>query len=713
MAFKFNRPGGKATEDAAQKTVLGGRQKTSHGGRLKLPVIGDKPVAIQLQILGGLFVVLVVAAAVAAWVGNRTATHGAAYASAAGQMRMLSQSIAKAAQLALQGNPAAFAELREGRSSFATLLERVSQGGAIDQIEVPPSPDATRPALIALAEAWNKTDENATQVLQQEKTLQQLGKAVATINGGNPQLLEMAEQVASLKLQTGAAAREIAAANELVMLTQRLAKNANALLVADAIDQEAVFQIGKDGNKFREVLTALARGSETMRIGAAADIETKEKLAELDGAFKAQEAAIAAIRDSMQPVVAAKQAGSRIFQDSGALLKAATDLSAAYAAQIAGSAIGTWLIAAFALLALGVLLLMVKVFNDDADVRREQAERERHIAESAKNASQEAILRLMNEMGDLADGDLTVRATVTEDITGAIADSVNYTIEELGVLVRRINDAAGRVAAASEAAQKISGQLLLATDRQSQEIRQAGSSVLDMAKSMNQVSGEATESARVARQSLEAAQKGARAVENSIRGMDGIREQIQETSKRIKRLGESSQEIGEIVELISDITEQTNVLALNAAIQAASAGEAGRGFTVVAEEVQRLAERSGEATKQIAAIVKTIQTDTQDAVAAMENSTRGVVDGARLSDAAGQALQEISSVSSRLASLIESISAATQQQAESATRVAQNMQGILQVTEQTGAGTRQTAVSIGQLAELAVELKGSVSGFKV
>jgi twitching motility protein PilJ len=319
----------------------------------------------------------------------------------------------------------------------------------------------------------------------------------------------------------------------------------------------------------------------------------------------------------------------------------------------------------------------------------------------------------MNEMGDLADGDLTVRATVSEDITGAIADSVNYTIEELGVLVRRINDAAGRVAAASEAAQKTSNELLVATERQSREIKQAGDNVLDMAKSMNQVSSEAMESAQVARHSLDAAQKGASAVENSIKGMNEIREQIQETSKRIKRLGESSQEIGEIVELISDITEQTNVLALNAAIQAASAGEAGRGFTVVAEEVQRLAERSGEATKQIAAIVKTIQTDTQDAVSAMENSTRGVVDGAKLSDAAGQALQEISSVSTNLASLIESISSATQQQAENATRVAQNMQGILDVTEQTTVGTKQTAVSIGQLAELAVELKGSVSGFKV
>ena len=701
-------------EDTSQSTIMDNLQQAAvRGGRFKLPGIGDKPVGTQLQLLGGMFVFFLFIVAVSAWMDNRTATYGTAYTSAAGQMRMLSQAIAKSAQQALQGNAAAFAELKESRSNFAILLERVSQGGVIEEISVPPSPDTTQPALQALTNEWDKNEKNTAQVLEQEKNLQQLGKSVATINTKNPQLLELAEQVAALKLQTGASAREIAAANQLVMLTQRLAKNANSLLVADAIDPEVAFLLGKDTNTFRDVLGALTRGSEAMRINPATDAETKEKLVELDTAFKEYQEAVAGILGNMQRLVQAKQAGSRIFRDSGPLLKATTDLANAYAAEIAGRATNTWVISIFAFLAIGTLALMAKVFNDDSAMRREQAERQRHEAETAKNASQEAILRLMNEMGDLADGDLTVRATVTEDITGAIADSVNYTIEELGVLVRRINDAAGRVAAASEAAQKTSNELLVATERQSREIKQAGDNVLDMAKSMNQVSSEAMESAQVARQSLDAAQKGAEAVENSIKGMNEIREQIQETSKRIKRLGESSQEIGEIVELISDITEQTNVLALNAAIQAASAGEAGRGFTVVAEEVQRLAERSGEATKQIAAIVKTIQTDTQDAVSAMENSTRGVVDGAKLSDAAGQALQEISSVSTNLASLIESISSATQQQAETATRVAQNMQGILRVTEQTTVGTKQTAVSIGQLAELAVELKGSVSGFKV
>jgi twitching motility protein PilJ len=319
----------------------------------------------------------------------------------------------------------------------------------------------------------------------------------------------------------------------------------------------------------------------------------------------------------------------------------------------------------------------------------------------------------MNELGDLADGDLTVTATVSESVTGAIADSINYTIEELRVLVGRINDAANRVTLATEIARQTSADLLGAAERQSSEIQEAGQSALDMARSMNEVSGNATESAQVARQSLAAAEKGTTAVQDSIKGMNEIRNQIQETSKRIKRLGESSQEIGEIVELISDITEQTNVLALNAAIQAASAGDAGRGFTVVAEEVQRLAERSAEATKQISAIVKTIQTDTQDAVSAMEQSTRGVVDGAKLSDAAGQALAEIGDVSRNLSDLIENISASTQGQANSATKVARLMQDILRVNEQTTVGTQRTADAVDELTALASELKGSVAGFKV
>ncbi len=681
------------------------KQGAAAGSALMPGFIKQQPAVQQMKTLGGIFVILLVAIAILVYNTNRDAANGTAYVAAAGEMRMLSQRMAKASTLALQGNPVAFAQLKESRETFSQLLDRVTSGGEVAGTSVPPSPLAVRPQLEALATVWSDADKDALVVIGQEANLLALGKSVATIDNENPVMLELTEQVAALKLQGSASAREIAAANQLVMLTQRLAKNASALLVGDEINPEVAFLLGKDVNAFRDILAGLGRGS--------ADSETRAKVEELDKAFKSYQAAISAILGNMQPLVLAKQAGARIFRGSEDLLKATDELANAYQRELSGGGTTTLILVFLVALAIAVLALLAKVYLEDTRRRAEESELQRQSSEQLNRENQDAILQLMNELGDLADGDLTTTATVSENITGAIADSINYTIEELRLLVGRINDAANRVTSATEIARQTSGELLAAAERQSREIQDAGQSALEMARSMSEVSGSALQSAQVARQSLSAAEKGTQAVEDSIKGMNEIRNQIQETSKRIKRLGESSQEIGEIVELISDITEQTNVLALNAAIQAASAGEAGRGFTVVAEEVQRLAERSGEATKQIAAIVKTIQTDTQDAVSAMEQSTQGVVEGARLSDAAGQALNEIGQVSRDLAELIQSISTSTQTQADSATQVAQLMQDILSVTEQTTAGTQRTAEAVEELNALASELKGSVAGFKV
>ncbi len=360
---------------------------------------------------------------------------------------------------------------------------------------------------------------------------------------------------------------------------------------------------------------------------------------------------------------------------------------------------------------LGLWLLLFMYFSGKKQNVKSTSLTEQLAQEGQSN--QAAVLQLLDEMGDLADGDLTVKAQVRDSITGAIADSINYTIDSLRDLVVEINRATEQVTSATSVAQGTSTRLLSAAEMQSEQIMQTTDAVTDMTRSILQVSSNASQASQVAQRSLEAANQGSQAVQNTIAGMNEIRTQIQETSKRIKRLGESSQEISEIVELISDITEQTNILALNAAIQAASAGEAGRGFTVVAEEVQRLAERSSEATKQISAIVKTIQTDTHGAVAAMEKSTEGVVEGARVADAAGKALSEIEFVTNNLARLIQSISAATDAQTESATTVANNMQLIQEITTQTSEGTKLTADSVGQLTSLAEELRSSVAGFKL
>lgn len=716
MAISFKLPNiGARTKDAGNSPMTISADDEEGGATsFRLPgALGKFPIIQQMKIIGAAFVLVLALIAILVFVDSRQSAQGTAYISAAGQMRMLSQRLAKASTLAVQGNPAAFAQLKESRDTFAQLLERLTSGGEVAGQNVSASPEVVRPLLEALTQKWEPTDKDSLALIAQEKNLLALAKNVAAIDGKSMAMQDLSEQLAVAKQQAGAPVREVSAAHQLVVLTQRIAKNASTLLAGQEISPEIAFALGKDTLAFRDGLQGLSKGSEALKLSGNNDAESRDKLNLLNESFKGYQEAINAILASMQPLVLSKQAGSRIFRESEGLLKATDDLVTGYQEAIANRTFYMLASVVLTLLALACLALLAKLYSEDSKRRAIEAEEQRHASDHVNRENQDAILRLMNELGDLADGDLTVTATVSENITGAIADSINYTIEELRVLVGRINDAANRVTAATEIARQTSTLLLSAAERQSNEIQEAGQSALEMARSMNEVSGNATQSAQVARQSLMAAEKGASAVQDSIKGMNEIRNQIQETSKRIKRLGESSQEIGEIVELISDITEQTNVLALNAAIQAASAGDAGRGFTVVAEEVQRLAERSGEATKQIAAIVKTIQTDTQDAVSAMEQSTQGVVEGAKLSDAAGQALSEIGQVSRNLAGLIQKISSSTQDQANSATQVARLMQDILQVTEQTTAGTQRTAQAVDELNALASELKGSVAGFKV
>ena len=506
--------------------------------------------------------------------------------------------------------------------------------------------------------------------------------------------------------------------SDLLMHAQRLAK---AATVAAAGDVEALAQVRDSRDRMAVDIAALDQGGtvEGQTVAQISDaarpqwavVKSDWQIEQVAVAVLLDPAGVSSVPDAAQRATASLLRQSELMRTHVGTLRVA-----------ANEAILPWRLLALisGVLALFGALFVAREYMASAALDAEDARRGRSLAEQqeetmkvANDANQIAILRLMNELQEVADGNLTMQATVSEDITGAIADSVNYTVEELRTLVGRINSTVQQVTDASTSAEATSNTLLGVSDAQSREIRATGEAVLTMARQISDVSGSAAESAAVARQSLTAAEDGQRAVQNSISGMNEIREQIQETSKRIKRLGESSQEIGEIIELISDITEQTNVLALNAAIQAASAGEAGRGFSVVAEEVQRLAERSGEATRQIGALVRTIQTDTQDAVSAMEKSTEGVVQGAKLSDAAGQSLANIGRVSRQLAELIESISRDTSVQARSAGGLASNMEHMLTVNEQTSDGTRRTAASIQQLAALALELKSSVARFKV
>ncbi len=693
----------KITADVAAAKVSKPAKK---GGAFKLPLIGDRPIEQQLPILltiAGLFGALTIGAI---FLDARDRSDISTFANITSQLQYHSQRLAKSAGLAARGDLASFPQLEDSRDQFQLYLKVLNDGGEAFNTTVPSAKisEELTSRLAELTKRFTDGSAAASSILNAKNDLSELSRNIAQVRAGSEELAELSQDLTGLMQQSGAPPVQVLKVNRLTFLSERLGRGSAEILGGEIIDPTVPFLMGKDTNDFRELIKALESGSDALGISALRDGDAKAKVAKLRESFNRFEENIKPILGSVQKLVSARQSGRVLQQGSDQLLNNVEELQKALAVEKRNLLL--ILAFAFGTLALIFLGLIAAVFLSDARKRAAESETE-------NKRNQEAILRLLNEMGDLADGDLTIRAKVTEDITGAIADSMNYTIDELRTLVTGVNNASTSVSAKSQQAQAVSVQLLDAAEKQSREIQDTTQQVLSVATTLASVSSNAEESSQVAMRSLAASDKGRLAVQNSISGMNDIRDQIQETSKRIKRLGESSQEIGEIVELISDITEQTNVLALNAAIQAASAGEAGRGFSVVAEEVQRLAERSGEATKQIGAIVKTIQADTQDAVAAMEKSTTGVVEGAKLSDAAGQALSEIDTVTKNLANLIQRISTDTQAQAASANKVARNMQDILEINRQTTSGTQQTASSIKELADVASDLKASVSGFKL
>ena len=689
---------------AASQPSAAAPTRTLSGG---VPLIGLRAVSKQVPVLIGLVSFFLVVSAVCVYFNFRQSAQNTQYLSTATEMQMLSQRIANSAQQAVQGSTSAFSQLGRSQDQFVENLQLLTRGGARLGVTVAASPETIQPMLQALEKQWGPVQKNIALILEQEKNLIELRKREETIARTAPQLSLQA-------LELMVSARDAREPYGVVTFSHQLYAdtanfdfiNAVRLLSTDSPNPQVALQLGSNTRRYLGTLKALLGEGKVEGASPISDEQVKSRARGLDKIFAPFAASVQAILDNMQALARAKQASRDIFGASEGLLKSPLELAASYQQEVRVQRYYVWGAVLSALLALGGLILLGKVYLDDGLRRAVESERQ-------NRANQDAILRLLNEISSLADGDLTVRAKVTEDITGAIADSINYAVGEMLRLVKGVNEAAQQVTSATQGAQTVTSELLLAAQKQAAEIQGTGQSAVQMAQSMNEVSKSASDSAKVAQSSLRAAEKGAQAVQNAIRGMNDIREQIQGTSKRIKRLGESSQEISEIVQLISDITEQTNVLALNAAIQAASAGEAGRGFTVVAEEVQRLAERSAEATRHISAIVKSIQRDTQEAVEAMERSTQGVVEGTKTADEADRALREIEQVLNRLAELIGAISNATQGQANSATRVAVSMKEILGVTQLTTEGTKKTAASAARLTALADGLKQSVAGFKV
>ena len=622
-----------------------------------------------------------------------------AQASAA-DLQVLSQQLAIQGRQAVTGDAASY-------TAFAATRSRIDQDVTTLRDRFGGEPTVAG-EIAEVADTWTPMDANAERVMQSREAVIALAENAGAFSSRVPELQAQLNEVVRALASSGAPSAQVYNGLQMVVTSAAMARRIAEIQAGGSGAPLAGDALARDSALFDRNLAGLREGE-----GDLQQVTAPAAVAALDQAntiWEEMKGDLNEILEATAPLFAAQAASAAITNSSDALLADADALFDAFTSF--GSVRDTRLFPNFWIGVFSGVAMLFAIVGLLATLYRQQQKRFETTKE-LNDRNQEAIMRLLDEMGSLAEGDLTVKATVTEDMTGAIADSINFAVEQLRSLVQTITDTSVQVASSAQETQATAMHLAEAAEHQAQEINSASSRITEIAASIDQVSKNSAESAEVAQRSVHIATAGAGVVRQTIAGMDSIRDQIQETSKRIKRLGESSQEIGSIVELINDISEQTNILALNAAIQAASAGEAGRGFAVVADEVQRLAERSSNATKRIESLVQTIQADTNEAVSSMEQTTSEVVAGARLAEDAGTALGEIEKVSSDLSNLIQGISSAAQQQSGAAANITQAMNTIQQITTQTSQGASQTAESIGNLAQLAADLRRSVADFKL
>lgn len=624
----------------------------------------------------------------------------------AGELRVLSQQIATSAMEAASGKEEAFPVLKSASDQFGMYLQEMNREELTAIPLVSSNDHPARLQIESLNTAWAELQVEINRILSAESTILSLHDIANTLGETVPQLQIEYDEVLEILLEADAPPEQIAMAQRQPWLAERILRSASKVLEGGEDSIMAADSFGRDAKLFGRVLDGMLEGNPAMRIDQVSDEIAIDRLTEIADTFAFVEGRVDDILETSPELFQVRAASDLISTDSQQLLQQTSVLANTFESSdqerliFELSALAAAIIAILSLLSAGLSQL--------------KATRQRLEQTKAQNeTNQEAIMRLLDEMADLADGDLTVEASVTEDFTGAIADSINFSIEQLRSLVNTINQTAMQVDSAAQETQTTATLLARNAENQAKDINVTTQTINEIAGTINDVSLSAANSAEVADRSVQIATMGGQVVRNTIEGMSTIREQIQDTSKRIKRLGESSQEVGDIISLINDIADQTNILSLNAAIQASMAGEAGRGFAVVADEVQRLAERVSSATRQVEGLVSTIQADTSAAVKSMELTTSEVVHGTRLAQDAGTALEEIEQVSNDLAALIREISETTRVQAEATSDISTRMTTIREITSQTSAGSTTTAQSIGDLADMANEMRQSVAGFKL
>jgi twitching motility protein PilJ len=641
--------------------------------------------------------------------GERWADYGAKSLLKVASQQSQAQQLAKEASEAVRADQAAFERLARLRESLQTSFNLLKKGDP--KAGVPPAPPEVATQLRNAEAAWLTVREGADRILAAKDDILKVPGMVEQTRGQLEQLFRSMEGVAQLMAAKKEPQARVLAAAQMLPPVERMFRALGELLAGGAATEDAMNRGLDAAEQFSKGLDALVEGDTELGLEAEKDPEVRQALEGVAGVFQGMMGGAQELMATVPTVVPALAAPTQIGNDGVKLASALDGLLQTYRQSPGRLKVGPLTVGPDTVLIFGTLaglLLLLLAMQLLREARRREAD-----SKAQNEANQQAILRLLDEMGNLADGDLTVTATVTEEVTGAIADSINFTIDALRDLVTTINDTSEKVADSALSTRIRATELAEASEAQAQEIARATSAIKAMTSAIDAMARDAGESAEVASRSVKVAGRGAETVRATIQGMDQIREQIQETAKRIKRLGESSQEIGEIVELIDDIADQTNILALNAAMQAAMAGEAGRGFAVVADEVQRLAERSSNATKQIDALVRTIQADTNEAVSSMEASTAGVVEGAKLAENAGAALQETENVSNYIAEITRRIAESAQRESRQAQQLDATVSVVQEITQHNTTGTRETVASVQALADLAVELQRSVAGFRL